>query len=205
MKQKTISNMISATGVGLHSGKKVTLLFKPAPENTGIVFIRTDLSSPEYIKATSESVSTTSYCTTICNNKTTIGTIEHVMSALAGLGIDNIFIELDGPEVPIMDGSSSPFIFLLESSGIKNLSSDKRFIYITEKIEVNSEDKYAFVEPYNGFKLDFKLDYNHPAIDNNSKEISIDFTDSNYIKEVSRARTYGFLHEYEWMKKNNLL
>lgn len=204
MKQRSISNMISASGVGLHSGKKVNLLFKPAPENTGIVFIRTDLAKPEYIVASAENVQSTSYCTTIGNGKATVSTIEHVMSALAGLGIDNIFIELDGPEVPIMDGSSSPFIFLLESSGVRCLSADKRFIVITESIKVEDGDKTASIEPYKGFKLDFKLDYDHPAIPSDSKFLSVNFTDSNYIKEVSRARTYGFLHEYEWLKNNNL-
>ncbi|MDG2293567.1 MAG: UDP-3-O-acyl-N-acetylglucosamine deacetylase, partial [Methylophilaceae bacterium] len=194
----------SATGVGLHNGKKVKLTLLPAAIDTGIVFRRTDLPGKPEIQATPDAVSDTRMSSALEKNGARVATVEHLMSALAGLGVDNIVVELDDAEVPIMDGSSGPFIFLLQSAGIVEQTSAKRFIAIKKDIEVIDGDKWAKFEPYHGFKMDFTIDFAHPVFESSGKNVKIDFADNSYISEISRARTFGFMHEVEYLRANGL-
>ncbi len=204
LKQRTLKNVIRATGVGVHTGEKVFLTLKPAPVNSGIVFRRTDCNPPVEIPAKAEYVGDTAFCTTLIKDGVRIGTVEHLLSAMAGLGIDNVIIEVSAPEVPIMDGSAGPFVFLVQSAGIKEQSATKRFIKILKTIEVKDNDKSARIEPYDGFKIDFTIDFDHPVIRNGGQESTLDFTSMSYIKLVSRARTFGFLSDFEWLREKNL-
>jgi UDP-3-O-[3-hydroxymyristoyl] N-acetylglucosamine deacetylase len=210
LKQRTLKKAISATGVGLHTGDKVTLTLSPAAPDTGIIFRRTDwqnlpnASSPVEIKAQPDYVTDTRLCSTLEHGGARIATVEHLMSALAGLGIDNIYIDLTAAEVPIMDGSSGPFIYMLQSAGIVEQPALKRFIRIRKSVEVLSGDKWVRFDPYFGFKIDFTIDFNHPVFEHSSQNVKIDFADNSYIKEVSRARTFGFMHEVEYLRSNGL-
>jgi len=204
LKQRTLRNTIRAMGVGLHSGVKVYLTLRPAPVNTGIVFRRVDLDPIVEIPARSEYVGDTTMSTNLVKDQVKVSTVEHILSALSGLGIDNAIIDLTAAEVPIMDGSAGPFVFLLQSAGIQLQEAPKRFIRITQKIRVEDKEKWASLEPFQGFKLSFTLDYDHPVFKNSPQEATLDFSLSSYVKEVSRARTFGFLSEYEWLKANNL-
>ncbi len=204
LKQRTLKNVIRATGVGVHTGEKVFLTLKPAPVNSGIVFRRTDCNPPVEIPAKAEYVGDTTFCTTLVKDGVRIGTVEHLLSSLAGLGIDNVIIEVSAPEVPIMDGSAGPFVFLVQSAGIKEQTATKRFIKILKTIEVKDNDKSARIEPYDGFKIDFTIDFDHPIIRNGGQESTLDFTSMSYIKLVSRARTFGFLSDFEWLREKNL-
>ncbi len=203
LRQRTLSSKINASGVGLHTGKKVSLTLKPADPNAGIIFIRTDIQS-EPIKASFDNVNDTRLQTSLSNNDVRISTVEHLLSALAGLGIDNAIIELDGPEVPIMDGSARPFVFMIQSAGIKEQNAPKKFIKVTKPIEVRQNEKWARIEPFDGFKVSFTIDFNHPAFDNSSQSSEIDFSSVSYLSQVSRARTFGFVKDIENLRKNNL-
>ncbi|MBS0288115.1 MAG: UDP-3-O-acyl-N-acetylglucosamine deacetylase [Proteobacteria bacterium] len=203
-KQRTLKNVIRATGVGVHTGEKVYLTLKPAPVNTGIVFRRTDCNPPVEIPARAEYVGDTTFCTTLAKDGVRIGTVEHLLSAMAGLGVDNAYVEVSAPEVPIMDGSAGPFVFLVQSAGIKEQAAAKRFIKILKTVEVQENDKSARIEPYNGFKVDFTIDFDHPVIRNGGQESTLEFTSMSYIKMVSRARTFGFLSDFEWLRAKNL-
>lgn len=204
LKQRTLKNVIRATGVGVHTGEKVFLTLRPAPANTGIIFVRVDCNPPVEIPARPEYVGDTSFCTTLVKDGVRVGTVEHLLSALAGLGIDNVIIELSAPEVPIMDGSSGPFVFLIQSAGIKELNAPKRFIKIKKAVEVRDGDKIARIEPYDGFKVSFTIDFDHPVFRNGGQKSTLDFTSMSYIKQVSRARTFGFLSDFEWLREKNL-
>jgi UDP-3-O-[3-hydroxymyristoyl] N-acetylglucosamine deacetylase len=202
--QRTLQNMIRATGVGLHSGEKVYLTLRPAPIDTGIVFRRVDLDPVAEIPARADYVTETMLCTGLSHDGGKAMTVEHLMSALAGLGVDNLYIELSAPEVPIMDGSSGPFVFLLQSAGIVEQNAPKRFMRILRTVEVRDGDKVARFEPYNGFRLGFTVEFDHPAIPTSRSRAVVEFSTENYIKEVSRARTFGFMRDLEFMRERNL-
>lgn len=205
VKQRTLQNSVSTVGVGLHRGEKVNLTLRPAPANTGIVFRRTDLHPAVDIRVSPEAVTDTQMCTCMTNaDGVAVSTVEHLMSALAGLGIDNIIVELDANEVPIVDGSASPFIMLIEEAGIEELSAAKKFIRIDKPIRIEVEDKWAELLPHNGFKLDFSIEFPHPAISSTRQHVSMDFSSKNFIDEVSRARTFGFMKDFEYLRANNL-
>jgi UDP-3-O-[3-hydroxymyristoyl] N-acetylglucosamine deacetylase len=202
--QRTLQNMIRATGVGLHSGEKVYLTLRPAPVDTGIVFRRVDLDPVVEIPARADYVTETMLCTGLSHDGGKAMTVEHLMSALAGLGVDNLYIELSAAEVPIMDGSSGPFVFLLQSAGIVEQNAPKRFMRILKTVEVRDGDKVARFEPYNGFRLGFTVEFDHPAIPTSRSRAVVEFSTENYIKEVSRARTFGFMRDLEYMRERNL-
>lgn len=203
LKQRTLSSKIRASGVGLHTGQKISLTLNPAPSNSGIVFKRTDIESAP-IKATLENVFDTRLSTSLSNEDIKISTVEHLLSALAGIGIDNAVIELDGPEVPIMDGSARPFVFMIQSAGIQEQSEAKRFIKIKKTIEVKQDEKWAKIEPFDGFKVAFTIDFDHPAFSETCQSSEIDFSSVSYLSQVSRARTFGFARDIELLRKNNL-
>ena len=203
LKQRTLSSKIRASGVGLHTGKKISLTLNPAPTNSGIVFKRTDIKSAP-IKASLENVFDTRLSTSLSNDEIKISTVEHLLSALAGIGIDNAVIELDGPEVPIMDGSARPFVFMIQSAGIQEQSAAKRFIKIKKTIEVKQGEKWAKIEPFDGFKVAFTIDFDNPAFRETSQSSEIDFSSVSYLSQVSRARTFGFAKDIELLRKNNL-
>ena len=203
LKQRTLSSKIRASGVGLHTGQKISLTLSPAPSNSGIVFKRTDIESAP-IKASLENVFDTRLSTSLSNEDVKISTVEHLLSALAGIGIDNAVIELDGPEVPIMDGSARPFVFMIQSAGIQEQSEAKRFIKIKKTIEVKQDEKWAKIEPFDGFKVAFTIDFDHPAFSETSQSSEIDFSSVSYLSQVSRARTFGFAKDIELLRKNNL-
>lgn len=204
IKQRTLKNVIRATGVGVHSGKKVYLTLRPAPANTGIVFCRTDLDPIVQIPAVASNIGDTSLSTCLMNESARVATVEHLMSALAGIGIDNAYIDLTEPELPIMDGSAGPFVFLIQSAGIEEQDAHKKFIRIKRSVRVKDGDKVAQVSPYNGFKVDFEIDFKHPIFNGSNKLATLDFSTTSYVKEIARARTFGFLSDYEYIRKNNL-
>lgn len=204
LKQRTLKKEVSAIGVGLHNGEKVSLTLHPASIDTGIVFRRTDLPGTPEIQATPEAVGDTRMCSALEHNGVRVATVEHLMSALAGLGIDNIVVDVSASEIPIMDGSSGPFVFLLQSAGVVEQEAAKKFIAIKKLVEVTDEDKWAKFEPYHGFKMDFTIDFAHPVFENSGSNVKIDFADNSYIKEISRARTFGFMHEVEYLRANGL-
>lgn len=203
--QRTLKNTIKATGVGLHSGKKVYLTLNPAPVDTGIVFVRTDLDGHPEVKAHALNVGDTTLSTNLINGEATVGTVEHLLSALAGLGIDNVRIELSAPEVPIMDGSSGPFVFLIQSAGVVSQSKAKKFVRIKKEVSVQDGDKFARFEPYNGYQLKFSIDFDHPVFRSRSQETVFEFSTSSYVKEISRARTFGFMRDFEYLRSKNLI
>lgn len=204
VKQRTLKNVVRATGVGVHSGDKVFITLRPAAADTGIVFRRVDLDPVVEIPANVEYVGDTSLCTCLSRDHVRIATIEHLMSALAGLGIDNLYVDITSPELPIMDGSAGPFIFLIQSAGIQEQAAAKKFIRIKRKITVKEGDKFAVIEPYQGFKVNFSIDFEHPVFNSENQKASFDFCSTSYVKEVSRARTFGFLSDYEYIRKHNL-
>ena len=203
-RQRTLKNVIRATGVGLHSGEKVLLPLRPAPIDTGIVFRRVDLEPIVEIPAQGDLVTETTLCTGLSSGPAKVQTVEHLLSAMAGLGIDNAYVELSAAEVPIMDGSAGPFVFLLQSAGIAEQDAPKRFIRILREVEVREGDKWARFTPHDGFRLDFTVEFNHPAIPAAQSTASVDFSTARYIKEVSRARTFGFMRDLEYMRERNL-
>lgn len=204
LKQRTLKNTIRATGVGVHTGEKVFLTLKPAPVDTGIVFRRIDCEPAVEIPARADYVGDTAFCTTLMKDGVKVATVEHLMSAFAGLGIDNAVVELSAPEVPIMDGSSGPFVFLIQSAGIQEQDAAKKFIKIHTPIEVKDGDKIARLEPFEGFKVAFEIDFDHPVIRRGEQRSELNFAQHSYIKEVSRARTFGFLSDFEYLTANNL-
>ena len=204
IRQRTLKNVIRASGVGLHTGEKVLMTLRPAAPNTGVVFRRVDLASPVDMPVSAELVGDTRLCSTLDNGQTSVATVEHLMSALAGLGVDNIYVDLDGPEVPIMDGSASSFVFLLQSAGIEAQNAAKKFVRIKKTVLVEEGDKWVRFEPFDGFKISFTIDFKHPVFEKSGQEITLDFANTSYIKEVSRARTFGFMQEVEWLRANGL-
>ncbi|SEI40289.1 UDP-3-O-[3-hydroxymyristoyl] N-acetylglucosamine deacetylase [Allopseudospirillum japonicum] len=204
IKQRTLKNTIRATGVGLHSGEKVYLTLRPAPTDTGIIFRRTDLDPHVDIRAHAENVQGTTLSTTLSQGNVRIGTVEHLLSALAGLGIDNLYVEVSAPEVPIMDGSAGPFVFLIQSAGIEEQNAPKRFLRIKKEIRIQDEDKYALFRPYEGFRVHFSIDFDHPVFNQQVQSASIDFSSTSFVKEVSRARTFGFMRDIEYLRAHNL-
>ena len=204
LQQRTLTNVIRATGVGLHSGEKVYLTLRPAAVDSGIVFRRVDLDPVVEIPARAELVSETTLCTGLSRDGAKVQTVEHLMSALAGLGIDNACIDLSAAEVPIMDGSAGPFVFLLQSGGIVEQAAAKRFIRIKRPVEVRDGDKIARFEPHDGFRLGFTIDFDHPMIPTAQSRAVVDFSTDAYIREVSRARTFGFMRDLEYMRERNL-
>jgi UDP-3-O-[3-hydroxymyristoyl] N-acetylglucosamine deacetylase len=204
IKQRTLKNTIRATGVGLHTGDKVYLTLRPAEANTGIRFRRVDLENPVIIEATPENVGETILSTTLVAGDVKISTIEHLLSAFAGLGIDNAIIDVSAAEVPIMDGSAGPFVFLLQSAGVEEQDSPKQYIRIKRSIRVEDGDKWASFEPFEGFKVTFTIDFEHPAFEDHVKTATMDFSSTTFVKEVSRARTFGFMKDIEMLRQNNL-
>lgn len=208
LKQRTLKSLVSASGVGLHSGVKVNIAIRPAAPDTGIVFRRIDLDPVVDLPASALMVGDTRMCSCLEKDGAKVGTIEHLMSAFAGLGIDNAYVDLDAAEVPILDGSAAPFIFLIHSVGIEEQSAAKKFIRVKKPIEVReadkSGDKWARLEPYDGFRVTFSIIFNHPAIERTGQQVTIDFAKHSYIREVSRARTFGFTQEVEWLWENGL-
>ena len=204
LKQRTLKTVIRASGVGLHGGVKVNLTLRPAAPDTGIVFRRVDLPEPLDIPAQAFLVGDTRMCSCLEKDGVKVGTIEHLMSALAGLGIDNVWIDLDAPELPILDGSAAPFIFLIQSAGIEEQNAAKKFIRVKRPIEVHDGDKWARFVPYDGYKLAFSIVFNHPAIDKSAQKAEIDFAEQSYIREIARARTFGFMQEVEYLRENGL-
>ena len=204
IRQRTLKNVISATGVGLHTGEKVYMTLRPATADTGIVFRRIDLPQVVEIKANPYAVGDTRLASCLEKDGAAIGTVEHLMSALSGLGVDNAYVDLSAPEVPIMDGSAGPFVFLLQSAGIEEQNAAKRFIRILKTIEVRHGDKWVRLMPYNGFKIDLGIEFNHPVFERSRQTVSFDFSSTSYIKEVSRARTFGFMQDVEAMRAQGL-
>lgn len=204
IKQRTLKNVIRATGVGLHTGDKVYMTLRPAAVDTGIVFRRVDLAEPVEIRSCCENVGDTRLSTTLVKGDVRIATIEHLLSAIAGLGIDNAYVDVSAPEVPIMDGSAGPFVFLIQSAGVEEQNVAKRFIRIKKPIEVRDGDKIARFEPFNGFKVSFGIDFDHPAMSEERRNSVIDFSSTSFVKEVSRARTFGFLRDIEMLRANGL-
>ncbi|MCG7598951.1 UDP-3-O-acyl-N-acetylglucosamine deacetylase [Halomonas sp. McH1-25] len=204
IKQRTLKNTMRATGVGLHSGEKVYLTLRPAPVNTGIVFVRTDLDPEVRISARAENVTDTMLCTALSSNGAKVATVEHLMSAFAGLGIDNAIVELSAPEVPIMDGSAGPFVFLIQSAGIEEQDAAKKFIRIKREIGVHEDGKEAVFLPYDGFKVSFSINFDHPVFEQQKQTAVVDFSTTSFVKEVSRARTFGFMRDLEFLRSQNL-
>jgi UDP-3-O-[3-hydroxymyristoyl] N-acetylglucosamine deacetylase len=204
LKQRTIAAPVKTVGIGLHTGRKVTLRLIPALADTGIIFRRTDLLESKDIKADAHAVSDTRLATVLQNGDTRVSTVEHLLSGCAGLGIDNLIIELDCEEIPIMDGSAASFLFLIESAGLEVQDAPRKFIVIKKPIEVRDSGKLARLEPFYGFKLDFTIDFKHPALDKTGQRHVIDFADSAYAREIGRARTFGFAHEVEALREMGL-
>ena len=204
IRQRTLKNVIRATGVGLHTGEKIYLTLRPAPVNTGIVFCRVDLEQVVQIAARTENVGDTRLSTTLVSGDVRISTVEHLLSAMAGLGIDNAYIDLSAAEVPIMDGSAGPFVFLIQSAGIEEQDAPKRFIRIKHPVQVEEGDKAARFEPFDGFKVGFTIEFDHPVFKSDTQNSEIDFSTTSFVKEVSRARTFGFMHEIEQLRERQL-
>ncbi|MDC1149338.1 UDP-3-O-acyl-N-acetylglucosamine deacetylase [Gammaproteobacteria bacterium] len=204
LKQRTLRNPIKAVGIGLHTGQNITMELLPADVNTGINFIRKDIDEDLLIPAIAENVGDTSLSTALIKDDVKISTIEHLLSAIAGLGVDNCLIKVDGPEVPIMDGSSSPFVFLIQSAGLEDQNALKKFINVKKEITVTRDDAYASIKPFNGFKVSFKVDFDHPVHKKLPTESIIDFSSTSFVKEVCRARTFGSWNEKELLQSKNL-
>ena len=204
LKQRTLRNSIKAVGIGLHTGKNINLELIPSEINSGINFIRTDVDDSLVIPAIAENVGDTSLSTALVKDDVKISTIEHLLSAIAGLGVDNCLIKVDGPEVPIMDGSSSPFVFLIQSAGLEDQEALKKFIKVKKEVTVTRDDAYATIKPFDGFKVSFKVDFAHPVHKQLPSESVIDFSSTSFVKEVCRARTFGLMSEAEMLKSRNL-
>lgn len=204
IKQRTLKNVIRATGVGLHSGDTVYLTLRPAAPNTGIIFRRVDLDPVVELEAKAENVGETALSTTLMQHGQRVSTVEHLLSAFAGLGIDNAYIDLNAPEVPIMDGSAGPFVFLVQSAGIEEQNVAKQFIRIKKTVLLEDGDKWAKFEPFEGFKVSFSIDFEHPAFKGRPQQVDVDFSSTSFVREVSRARTFGFMKDIEKLRENNL-
>ncbi len=204
IRQRTLKNVIRATGVGLHTGEKVYLTLLPAQANTGIVFRRTDLGTEWEIGAHPENVGDTLLSTCLVRDGVRVATVEHLLSALAGLGIDNVIVELSNAEVPIMDGSAGPFVFLIQSAGIQEQEAPKKFVRVRKPVVVEDDDKWVRFDPFDGFKVDFTIEFNHPVFDSGTQHASVDFSATSFVKEISRARTFGFMRDIETLQANRL-
>lgn len=204
IRQRTLKNVIKATGITLHGGERAEIILRPAAVNTGIVFRRIDLDPIIDIPAKAENVGDTTLSTTLMKDKVRVSTVEHLLSAFAGLGIDNAYVDVTTAELPIMDGSAGPFVFLIQSAGIEEQSAAKRFIKIKRRVKVADGDKWAAFEPFNGFKVTFTIDFDHPLFKNDNKTATLDFSSLSYVKEVSRARTFGFMADFEKLQAMNL-
>ncbi|MEM7083679.1 MAG: UDP-3-O-acyl-N-acetylglucosamine deacetylase [Pseudomonadota bacterium] len=204
LRQRTLKNTIRATGVGLHTGEKVFMTLRPAAPDSGIIFRRVDLEQPVDIPANANYVGDTQLGTTLVKDGARVSTVEHLLSAFAGLGIDNAYVDVSAPEVPIMDGSAGPFVFLLQSAGIEHQNVAKKFIRIKDKVRVEDGDKWAEFVPFNGFKVDFSIEFDHPIFKRHSQHASIDFSTTSFLREVSRARTFGFMRDIEALRSQNL-
>lgn len=204
IRQRTLKSPIRTSGIGLHGGRKVFISILPAPVNHGIVFRRVDLAPVVDIPASALLIGETTLCSTLVRDGVKVATVEHIMSALAGMGIDNVLVELSSPEIPIMDGSAAPFMYLLQSAGVVEQNLARKFIRILQPVQVGEGDKYARLEPYEGFRLSFGIEFKHPAFKTSAQTATLEFSTANYIREVSRARTFGFMREFELMRSKNL-
>ena len=204
IRQRTIKKAFETVGIGLHSGRKVKLALRPAPVDTGIVFRRIDMNPPVAIKAEPERVNDTRMATTLDKGQAKIATIEHLMSALSGLGIDNCYVEVDGAEIPIMDGSGASFVFLIKAAGVEEQDAPRKFVRVKKPIEIHAGDKWASLEPFNGYKLSFAIDFGHPAIDATAQFVEVDFDNHTYINDVAKARTFGFVNDLEMLRSYGL-
>jgi UDP-3-O-[3-hydroxymyristoyl] N-acetylglucosamine deacetylase len=204
LRQRTLKSLISASGVGLHTGKKVRITLRPAPIDTGVVFRRVDLEPPVDIAARADAVGETRLSSCLVRGEVKIYTVEHLMSALGGLGVDNVFVDLDAPEVPIMDGSAAPFALLLQQAGIEQQAAPKKFLRVMKKIEVKEGDKWARLEPHEGYRLSFSVEFKHPVIDRSTQSVTLDFGETSYLREIARARTFGFMHDLENLREDGL-
>jgi UDP-3-O-[3-hydroxymyristoyl] N-acetylglucosamine deacetylase len=204
LRQRTLKSLVSASGVGLHTGQKVRITLRPAPIDTGVVFRRLDLAAPVDIPARAELVGEARLASTLVQGNVKVHTVEHLMSAFGGMGIDNAYVDLDADELPIMDGSASPFVLLLQQAGIEEQAAPKKFLRVTRHVEVKDGDKWARLEPYEGFRLSFSIEFRHPVIERTTQAVTVDFADTSYLKEIARARTFGFMHEVEDLRDSGL-
>ena len=204
LRQRTLKALVSAAGVGLHTGQKVRMPLRPAPADSGIVFRRVDLAAPVDIPARAELVGETRLSSCLVREGVKIYTVEHLMSALGGLGVDNAYVDLDAPELPIMDGSASPFVLLIQQAGIVEQAAPKKFLRVTRRVDVTDGDKWARLEPYEGYKLSFSIEFRHPVIERSTQSVEINFAETSYLKEIARARTFGFMHEVEDLRDSGL-
>ena len=204
LRQRTLKSLVTATGVGLHTGHKVRLTLRPAPIDTGVVFRRVDLDAPVEIAARAEAVGETRLSSCLVAGDVKVYTVEHLMSALGGLGVDNVFVDLDAPEVPIMDGSAATFVLLLQQAGLAEQAAPKKFLRVLQSVEVRDGDKWARLDPYEGYRLAFSIDFKHPVIDRSTQSVTLDFADTSYLKEIARARTFGFMQDIENLREDGL-
>lgn len=202
--QRTLKTLVRTTGVGLHTGCKVEMTLRPARAGTGIVFRRLDVEPPVELRVSPELVTDTRLCTAIERDGVKIATVEHLMSALAGLGVDNVYVDLTGPEVPILDGSAAPFVFLIQSAGLEEQAAPRRHILVKRTVRVEEGDKWAQFSPHEGYRLSFRIDFEHPVLQRSGQEITIDLAEQSYVKEVSRARTFGFMRDVEQLRSTGL-
>jgi len=204
LRQRTLKTLVSASGVGLHTGQKVRMSMRPAPPDTGVVFRRIDLASPVDLPARAELVGETRLSSCLVREGVKVYTVEHLMSALGGLGVDNVYVDLDASELPIMDGSASPFVLLIQQAGIVEQAAPKRFLRVMRRVEVRDADKWARLEPFEGYKLSFSIDFRHPVIERSTQSVEVNFAETSYLKEIARARTFGFMHEVEDLRDSGL-
>jgi UDP-3-O-[3-hydroxymyristoyl] N-acetylglucosamine deacetylase len=204
LRQRSLKSSISASGVGLHTGQKVRLTLRPAPPDTGIVFRRIDLPNPVDIPARADLVGETRLSSCLIKDGAKLYTVEHLMSALGGLGVDNVYADIDASELPIMDGSASPFVLLIQQAGIVEQAAPKRFLRVTKRVEVKDGDKWARLDPFEGYKLAFSIDFRHPVIERSTQSVEVNFAETSYLKEIARARTFGFMHEVEDLRDSGL-
>jgi len=204
LRQRTLKTLVSASGVGLHTGQKVRMSLRPAPPDAGIVFRRIDLATPVDLPARAELVGETRLSSCLVRDGVKVYTVEHLMSALGGLGVDNVYVDLDASELPIMDGSASPFVLLIQQAGIVEQTAPKRFLRVTRRVEVRDADKWARLEPFEGYKLSFSIDFRHPVIERSTQSVEVNFAETSYLKEIARARTFGFMHEVEDLRDSGL-
>lgn len=204
IRQRTLKSLVRATGVGLHTGCKVEMTLRPARPDTGIVFRRLDVDPPIEIPVSPERVTDTRLCSALERDGVKIATVEHLMSALAGLGVDNAYVDLTGPEVPILDGSAAPFVFLIQSAGLEEQPAARRYLRVRKTVRVEEGDKWAQLSPYEGFRLSFRIDFEHPCLQRSGQEVMIDLAEQSYVKEISRARTFGFMRDVESLRSSGL-